>query len=677
MPITADEIHENPLLRESPLPYRLPVFGEIRVEHYLPAFEKAFADHLAEIEAIRDSSEPPTFSNTAEAMERSGVLLRHVALVFFNISSSDTSEELQAIETAIAPQLSAHMDAIQLDSKLYERFSQLDTSGLDPESQRLVEQYLDEFVRMGAALADEAKQRLRELNSKLSELSTKFSQDSLANLNAAAVQFDDVAELDGLSSNEIAAAASAAEQAGNPGKYLLTLIQPSGQPALESLHNRQSRRRLYEASISRGQGISDTRTLDLAVQMATLRAERAQILGFESHADFETSDQTAPSLASINSMLSQLAPAAVKNAEAEAEALAAEAGHSIEPWDWSYYSEKVRKSRYDVDLPALRPYFELERVLNDGVFYAANKLYGLNFTERKDLQGYHPDARVWEIHNEDGSGLGLFLGDYYTRDSKNGGAWMNPLVEQSDLFGWQSVVVNNLNIPKPPAGEPTLLSYDEVVTCFHEFGHALHGLFSDVRYPRFSGTEVPRDFVEYPSQVNEMWILWPEIVSNYARHYETGEALPAKTIEKLRAAKLWGEGFATTEYLGATLLDQAWHQLAPGEDPGDPLAFEAKALENAGVGLELIPPRYRTGYFNHIFAGGYSAGYYAYIWSEVLDAETVEWFKENGGLSRANGDHFRKELLSAGNRIDPLQAFRNFRGRDAQIEPLLTRRGLN
>ncbi|AJT42881.1 hypothetical protein UM93_04505 [Psychromicrobium lacuslunae] len=675
--MTVDELRENPLLRESPLPYRLPVFSEIRAEHYLPAFEKAFADHLAEIEAIRNNPEPADFANTAEAMERSGTLLRHVALVFFNISSSDTSEQLQAIETAIAPRLSEHMDAIQLDSKLYERFSQIDTAGLDRESGRLVEKYREEFIRMGAALDDQAKQRLRELNSTLSELSTKFSQDSLANLNSAAVLFDEVAELAGLSSNEIAAAASAAEQTGNLGKYLLTLIQPSAQPALESLHNRQSRRRLHEASISRGQGLTDTRTLDLAVQMATLRAERAQILGFESHADFETSDQTAPSLASINSMLGQFAPAAVKNALAEAAALAEEAGHSIEPWDWSYYSEKVRKSRYDVDLPALKPYFELERVLNDGVFYAANKLYGLSFTERPDLQGYHPDARVWEIHNDDGSGLGLFIGDYYTRDSKNGGAWMNPLVEQSDLFGWQSVVVNNLNIPKPPAGEPTLLSYDEVVTCFHEFGHALHGLFSDVRYPRFSGTEVPRDFVEYPSQVNEMWILWPEIVSNYARHYETGEPLPEETIEKLRAAKLWGEGFATTEYLGAALLDQAWHQLAPGAEPGDPLAFEAAALENAGVSLDLIPPRYRTGYFNHIFAGGYSAGYYAYIWSEVLDAETVEWFKENGGLSRANGDHFRKELLSVGNRIDPLQAFRNFRGRDARIEPLLTRRGLN
>ncbi|WP_394937749.1 M3 family metallopeptidase [Psychromicrobium sp. YIM B11713] len=677
MSINTEELSENPLLTQSPLPYRLPVFNDIRAEHYLPAFEQAFAEHLAEVAAIRDSPVPADFSNTAEAMERSGTLLRHVALIFFNISSADTSAELQQIETTIAPRLSAHQDAIQLDSKLYERFAQIDTSDLDLESQRLVNEYLDDFVRLGAALSEHDKATLRELNSKISELSTQFGQHSLANLNTAAVLVEEAADLDGLSSAEIAAAATAAEQAGHPGQYLLTLIQPSGQPALESLNNRELRRRLYESSISRGQGQSDIRTLDIAAQLAVLRAERAQLLGFETHAAFETANQTAPSLASIDAMLAQLAPAAVRNATAEAEALAEEAGHSIEPWDWSYYSEKVRKSRYDVDLAALKPYFELDRVLQDGVFYAAQKLYGLSFTERPDLQGYHPDVRVWEIHNEDGSGLGLFLGDYYTRDSKNGGAWMNPLVEQSGLFGWQSVVVNNLNISKPPAGEPTLLSYDEVVTCFHEFGHALHGLFSQVRYPRFSGTDVPRDFVEYPSQVNEMWILWPEVVANYARHYRSGEALPSETLEKLRLAKLWGEGFATTEYLGATLLDQAWHQLKAGVDPGDPLEFEAKALREAGIELDLIPPRYRTGYFNHIFAGGYSAGYYAYIWSEVLDAETVEWFKENDGLSRANGDRFRRELLSRGNSIDPLQAFKNFRGREARIDPLLARRGLN
>lgn len=488
----SQETPENPLLVPSSLPYRLPEFSAIRTEHYLPAFEQAFTVHLAEIAAIRDNPEAADFQNTAEAMERSGALLRHVALVFFNISSADSSPEIQAIESSVAPQLSAHMDSIQLDSKLFARFAAIDLSGLNQESQRLVSEYLAEFKRVGATLGEAAKQRLREINSTLSELSTQFSQDSLANLNSAAVLVEDPEQLEGLSAHQLAAAAVAAEQAGQPGKHLLTLIQPSAQPALESLHNRDLRRRLFEASVNRGQGIGDVRTLEAAAKMAKLRAERAQLLGFASHADYETSDQTAPSLGAINSLLSQLAPAAVRNAQAEAEALAETAGHSIEPWDWSYYSEKVRKARYDVDLAALKPYFELDRVLQDGVFYAANKLYGLSFIERKDLQGYHPEVRIWEVKNEDGSGLGLFLGDYYTRDSKNGGAWMNPLVEQSGLTGWQSVVVNNLNISKPPAGEPTLLSYDEVVTCFHEFGHALHGLFSQVHYPRFSGTSVPR-----------------------------------------------------------------------------------------------------------------------------------------------------------------------------------------
>ena len=377
-------------------------------------------------------------------------------------------------------------------------------------------------------------------------------------------------------------------------------------------------------------------------------------------------------------MLGQLAPAAVRNARKEADALAESAGHQLEPWDWAYYSALVRKEKFEVDEQALLPYFSLETVLNDGVFHAATQLYGVTFHEREDLEGYHPDVRIWEVRNEDGSGLGLFLGDYYTRESKRGGAWMNSLVEQSSLLGTRSVVINNLNITKPAPGEPTLLSLDEVRTVFHEFGHALHGLFSDVTYPRFSGTSVPRDFVEYPSQVNEMWIMWPEVLANYARHYSTGEALPQDTVDKLNESLLWGEGFATTEYLGAALLDLAWHVLSESEVPDDIPAFEAKALADAGVAHPLIPPRYRTGYFQHIFAGaGYAAGYYSYIWSEVLDADTVEWFKENGGLTRSNGDRFRSELLSRGNSRDPLESFRSFRGRDADLAPLLKRRGLN
>jgi peptidyl-dipeptidase Dcp len=377
-------------------------------------------------------------------------------------------------------------------------------------------------------------------------------------------------------------------------------------------------------------------------------------------------------------MLGRLAPAAVRNAAGEAARLAQAAGHELEPWDWAFYSSRVRREEYALDEQALRPYFELDRVLTDGVFYAAGRLFGLTFRERDDVSGYHEDVRVWEVSDSDGSGLGLFLGDYFARPTKRGGAWMNSLVEQSRLLGTSPVVINNLNVPKPPAGEPALLTLDELRTVFHEFGHALHGLLSDVAYPRFSGTNVPRDFVEYPSQVNEMWIFDPDVVANYARHHATGQPLPDGVLDRLEAARLWGEGFATTEYLGASLLDLAWHRLGRGEEPHDALAFEAKALADAGVAVPLVPPRYRTGYFQHIFAGGwYAAGYWSYIWSEVLDADTVEWFKENGGLTRTNGDTFRRELLSRGNSRDPLASFRAFRGRDAEVAPLLARRGLD
>ncbi|ABY23739.1 peptidyl-dipeptidase DCP [Renibacterium salmoninarum ATCC 33209] len=677
MPISSADSLTNPLLQSSTLAYGLPDFGVIAPEHFLPAFTAGFEEHLLEVAAIRDNPEPADFQNTAVAMERSGTLLGRVARVFFNLSSAEANDQIKNIEKTIAPKLSEHSDAIQLDSALYQRFAAIDVSALSGEDLRLVQDYLDDFRRRGAALAESAKTRLRELNTELAKLSTQFGQDSVANLNSAAVLVSERAALDGLSDVEIAAAAEAAEQAGHPGEFLLTLILPSGQPALASLNNRQLRQKLHTASVGRGSDSKGIDTLQTAKKMAMLRAERAKVVGFANHAEYETSNQTAPTLAAIAEMLAKLAPAAVRNAETEATALAEQAGHAIEAWDWTYYSEKVRTARYDIDMSGLKPYFELDRVLHDGVFFAANRLYGLAFELREDLKGYHPDVRVWEVKNRDGSGLGLFLGDYFTRDTKNGGAWMNPLVEQSELFNEQSVVVNNLNISKPPAGEPVLLSFDEVVTCFHEFGHALHGLFSQVKYPRFSGTSVPRDFVEYPSQVNEMWILWPEVVANYARHHVSNEALPTEVIDKLRAASLWGEGFATTEYLGSALLDQAWHNIAEGTDPGDPLEFERAALQAAGVNLPQLPPRYRTGYFSHIFAGGYSAGYYAYIWSEVLDADTVEWFKENGGLTAENGDHFRRELLSSGNKIDPLQAFRNFRGQDANIQPLLTRRGLN
>ncbi|MDQ0820867.1 peptidyl-dipeptidase Dcp [Arthrobacter sp. V4I6] len=668
----------NPLLRPSTLPYGLPPFAEIDDEHYAEAVAAGLAEHLAELQAIVETPEPASFENTALAMERSGQLLQRAAASFFTLVSADASDTILELETRLSPRFSAHQDAVYLNRGLYERFAAIPTDQLDPESARLVEDYLKEFRQSGIQLDGPGQERLKAVNAELARLGTEFGQRVKEGMKSASLLLDDAAELAGLPADDVSSAAEAARAAGHEGRFLLTLIQPGNQPALAALENRDVRRRLYEASTGRGSGGGSLDVLDLVKQMVRLRAEKARLLGFTNFAELTVDQQTAPDFEAVRTMLNRLAPAAVRNADAEAEALAEVAGHPLAAWDWAYYSAKVKRERYAVDEQALRPYFELDRVLNDGVFFAANALYDITFTERSDLAGYHPDVRVWEVRNSDGTELGLFLGDYYTRESKRGGAWMDSLVDQSGLLNTRPVVINNLNISKPPAGEPTLLTLDELRTTFHEFGHALHGLFSSVTYPRFSGTSVPRDFVEYPSQVNEMWIMWPEVLANYARHYATGAALPQEAVEKLDAARLWGEGFATTEYLGAALLDLAWHVLDVSEVPEDVLEFEAKALAAAGVAHSLIPPRYRTGYFQHIFAGaGYAAGYYSYIWSEVLDAETVEWFKENGGLSRANGDFFRAELLSRGNSRDPLESFRAFRGRDARLEPLLKRRGLD
>ncbi|MBO1268475.1 M3 family metallopeptidase [Arthrobacter cavernae] len=667
----------NPLLSPSPLPFGLPPFAGIEDAHYAEAVGAGLAEHLAEIQAITGQSEAATFENTAVAMERAGRLLERAAASFYTLVSADATDAIRELETELSPKFSAHQDAVYMDRALFERFAAIDVSGLDSESTRLVEEYLKEFRQSGIQLDDAGQERLKGINAELSRLGTEFGQRVKEAMKSSALLLDDAAELAGLPADDVASAAEAARTAGHEGKYLLTLIQPSNQPAMSALENREVRRRLYEASLARGSAGGSLDVLELVTSMARLRAEKATLLGFANYAELTVDRQTAPDFGAVQAMMDRLAPAAVRNADAEAAALAETAGHPLEAWDWSYYSAKVRRERYAVDEQAIRPYFSLDKVLRDGVFYAATSLYGITFHERADLAGYHPDVRVWEVRNADGSELGLFLGDYYTRETKRGGAWMNSLVEQSSLLGTKAVVINNLNISKPPAGEPTLLTLDEVRTVFHEFGHALHGLFSDVTYPRFSGTSVPRDFVEYPSQVNEMWIMWPEVLANYARHHATGEPLPQDVVDRLNESRLWGEGFATTEYLGAALLDLAWHVLAAEDVPADAAAFEAKALAAAGVAHSLIPPRYRTGYFQHIFAGaGYAAGYYSYIWSEVLDADTVEWFTENGGLSRENGDRFRTELLARGNSRDPLDSFRTFRGRDARLEPLLKRRGL-
>ncbi|MEO3870521.1 M3 family metallopeptidase [Nonomuraea sp. B12E4] len=653
---------ENPFFAPSNLPYELPPFADIREEHYLPAFELGMAEQLAEVEAIAGSTEPATFDNTIAALERSGRILDRTATVFFSVAASNSTDGIMEIEKQISPELTRHGDAIRLNRALWARIKQVTTD--DAEESWLLEKYRDDFIRAGADLSESEQARLRELNEELSKLSTRFSQSLLKASTESALVVTDPAELDGFDQAKI-------ESLRKDGEYVLPLLNFTNQPGLAQLTDRDVRRRLYELSVGRAPG-----NFELAARMAALRAERAALLGFPNHAAYIVADQTAKTVEAVEEMLGQLVGPAVRNARKEAEALAEQAGFEIEPWDWSYYSEKVRQARYDFDGAEMRPYFELNRVYRDGVFFAATKLYGITFAERPDLGGYHPDVTVFEVFNEDGGRLGLFVLDPYARATKRGGAWMNNLVDQSFLFGQLPVVMNNLNVTKPASG-PTLLTYEEVNTAFHEFGHALHGLFSQVRYPRVSGTSVPRDFVEYPSQVNEMWATWPEVLANYAKHHETGEPMPVSLVDKLTAAEKFNQGFKTVEYLAATLLDWAWHKLAPGETVADAEAFEAAALEAAGIAFALVRTRYRTNYFAHIFAGGYSAGYYSYIWSEVLDAESVEWFKENGGLTRANGDHFRGELLSRGGSLDPLTAFRNFRGREPSIQPLLTRRGLD
>ncbi|KQV07800.1 M3 family metallopeptidase [Leifsonia sp. Root112D2] len=676
----------NPFLAPSTLPYQLPPFAEIRDEHYEPAFEHGFAEQLAEVEAITANPDAATFENTLLALERSGQTLMRVAEVFFNKSSADSSDFTNDLEETLAPLLAAHQDSITLNPALYARIStvhdQLDDLGLDSESRYLVERYYTEFTLAGAGLDEKGTARLKEYNRQLSTLTTRFEKNLLSDTNDLAVVIDDVAELDGLDAGEISAAAEAARERGLDGKYLITLVLPTGHPLLASLSNRAVRERVMTASRSRGIRGGENDNREVVLQITRLRAERARLLGFDSHAAFVTADETAKTPQAVADMLGRLAPAAARNARTEQEELQRQAAQSgdditIESWDWALYTEKARKAAFDVDTAAMKPYFESERVLRDGVFFAANRLYGITFTERTDLVGYHPDVRVFEVFNDDGSQLGLFLYDLYTRDSKRGGAWMNSLVSQSTLLDTPTIVLNNHNVPKPAAGEATVLSYDEVNTLFHEFGHALHGLFAHVTYPKFAGTNVYRDFVEFPSQVNEMWMLWPEVLANYARHYQSGEAMPQELVDRLKASEGFNEGFKTSEYLGAALLDQAWHSITADDAVTDVADFEAQALAVVGLDNPAVPSRYSSTYFAHTFSGGYDAGYYSYIWSEVLDADTVEWFTENGGLNRENGERFRARLLGVGGSKDPLEAYRDFRGRDAVIEPLLKRRGLD
>jgi peptidyl-dipeptidase Dcp len=672
----------NPFFTKSTLEYELPPFELINETHYLEAFYAGVKEQLLEIDTILASPEV-SFENTIEAMERSGAILSRVLNVFYNKSSSDTNDQIDAIEAEIAPKLAAHSDAIRLNPQLFARVKNLreNSTDLNEEQAWLVERYFRDFAYAGAELSEASRNRVKQINEELSSLQTQFSKKLLADTNDLAFVVENEKDLDGLTPNQIAACKAAAESRGLPDKWLITMMNFTGHPLLSSLTNRALREKVMKNSLLKGDQNNDNDTKEVLLSTVKLRTERAKLFGVKTHAEFVLQEQTAANPANVHAMLKKLAPAAVKNAQREGqdiqEIISREANsYELASWDWDFYTEKVRAEKYSLDTSAMKPYFELESVLKNGVFFAAQKLYGLTFKERPDLIAYHPEARVFEVFNEDGSAVGLYIGDFYTRDSKRGGAWMNSLVRQNRLLNQKPVVLNNMNISKPPKGEVTLLSYSETTTLFHEFGHAIHGLLSDVTYPRVSGTAVQRDFVEFPSQVNEMWILWPEVLDNYAIHYQTGERLPQAWVEKLNESSTFNEGHATTSYLAAAILDLAWHSIEDTSNVTSVTEFEANAIKEYGLQYEPVPTRYRSTYFSHIFAGGYSAGYYGYIWSEVLDADTVEWFKDNGGLTRKNGDHFRNTLMSRGGSVDSMQMFRNFRGRDAQIDPLLRRRGL-
>lgn len=677
---------DNPFLAVSDLPYELPPFGRIRLEHFRPALDAGMAEHLAEVESIAANDAAATVDNTIVALERSGRTLDRVRRVFWCLTAADTNADLQQIKAEYAPRLAAHADAITLNRALFARIDDLhgriDELGLDAETRRLVERYHLDFVRAGAALVESDQERLRALNAELASLSAEFSTRLLAAAKGAAVLVEDRSELDGLSEDAVGAAAEAARTRGLDG-YLIELILPTHQPVLESLTHRGLRRRVLEASTARGSE-AETDTSDLVRRTVVARARRAVLLGYPTHSDYVLDDRTVGSNARLDETLQQLVPASVANARRDqarlTEELLADTGESdFGAHDWAYYAARVDADAAGPDAAALRPYFELTRVVEDGVFGAAGLVYGLTFRRRDDLVGYHPDVVVYEVRDADGAPVGLFLGDFYTRAGKQGGAWMESLVSQNRLLGQRPVVVNNLNLAKPPAGQPTLVSMDEIRTLFHEFGHALHGLLSSVTYPRLSGTAVSKDFVEYPSQVNEMWGTDPTMLARYARHLETGEPLPEALIATLQGGAGSDQARETVSFLAATWIDLAWHRLTEDEVDhavADIDAFEARALSKVGLDLATIPPRYRSRYFNHIFSSGYAAGYYSYLWSEILDADTVEWFEENRSRLRAAGDEFAAALLSRGGSGDEMGYFAAFRGRPPTIEPLLRRRGL-
>jgi len=679
----AEAAATNPFAKASTLQYQAPPFDKIKDSDYQPAIEEGMKQQLAEIGKIADNADAPTFANTIEAMEHTGAMLTRSSKVFFALTQANTNDTLQKIQEEEAPKLAAHADAIFLNPKLFARVKSLHESKeiKDPDAKFLIDRYYRNFVRAGAQLSEADKAKLRELNKEESTLATAFQNKLLAATKAGGLVAKDKAEFAGLSSGEIDAAAAAAKERKLDGQWVLPLQNTTQQPAQVELTNRATREKLFKASTERTEHGDANDTRATIVRLAQLRAEKAKLLGYPTYAAYSLDDQMAKTPEHAIKLMTDMVPAAVAKAKGEADKMQAlvdkQGGKfKLAPWDWQYYAEQVRKAEYDLDESKIKPYFELDRVLHDGVFFAANKLYGLTFKERKDIPVYQPDVRVFEVFDADGKSMAFWYADYYKRDNKAGGAWMDSFVDQSGLLGTKPVVFNVCNFTKPAAGQPALLTFDDVTTMFHEFGHALHGMFSNVKYPTLAGTNTTRDFVEFPSQFNEHWASEPSVFANYAKHYQTGEPMPAELLAKIKAARTFNQGFATTEYLAAALLDQAWHTIPPGSDKKDVDKFEAEALKQFNIDYALVPPRYRTSYFAHIWGGGYSAGYYAYLWSEVLDDDAYYWFKENGGMTRENGQRFRDMILSRGSTQEMDVLYRNFRGRDPSVEPLLEERGL-
>ena len=680
VPVPDASLSSNPFMKKSSLQYEAPEFDKIKNEHFKPAFDFGLHQHDAEILKIADNLAAPTFENTIVALEKSGEVLKRAMTVFSNLTSANTNPTLQALDEEYAPVFAAHSDKMYLNENLYKRIKAITEAGLDSESKRLLQYYKQNFEIAGANLSSADKEKLKQINQELASLSTQYSNKLLEARKQGGVFFADAKELDGLSADEIAAAASDARNAGKEGRYLLALQNTTQQPLLQNLKNRATREKLFKASWTRAEKGDANDTRETIEKLAALRLRKAQVLGKKSFAEWKLQDQMAKTPEAATRLMNQIATPAVETAKREAKDIQdlidqQKGGFKVEPWDWNFYAEQVRKAKFDLDENQIKPYFEITTVLEKGVFFAAEKFYGLTFKKRTDLPVYHPDVVTYEVFDHDGKSIAIYYLDFYTRDSKNGGAWMSNFVEQSYLLGTKPVIVNCYNYQKPAPGKPSLISYDDVSTIFHEFGHSIHGMFASQKYPSLSGTNVPRDFVEFPSQINEHWALDPVVLKNYALHYETKQPIPQSLVDKIKKAATFNQGYMTTELVSAAELDMDWHTVTNQNQLVPVLDFEKQSLAKHGFTLATVPPRYHTPYFAHIWGGGYSAGYYAYLWSETLDNDAWEWISSHGGLTHENGDRFRKYILSVGNSVDLNQAFRDFTGHDPDIKPLLRNRG--